>query len=50
MIVGEDVAWSLCLSTVAMLLGSTFALKKIDVRKPRQPVVTSPAQEGSSAA
>ncbi|HSF68733.1 MAG TPA: hypothetical protein VLA47_00025, partial [Nitrospira sp.] len=50
MIVGEDVAWSLCLGTVAMLLGSTFALKKIDVRKPRHPVVTSPAQEGSSAA
>jgi uncharacterized membrane protein (UPF0136 family) len=50
MMVGQDTAWSLCLGTVAVLLGSTFALKKIDVRRPRPSVVTSPAQEGSSAA
>jgi UDP-GlcNAc:undecaprenyl-phosphate/decaprenyl-phosphate GlcNAc-1-phosphate transferase len=50
MMVGQDTAWSLCLGTMAVLLGSTFALKKIDVRMPRPSVVTSPAQEGSSAA
>src|SRR5689334_14807012 len=50
MTVQQDVAWSLCLGTVAMLLGSTFALKRIDVRKPAPPVMTSPVGEGSSAA
>ena len=44
MMVGQDTAWILCLGTVAVLLGSTFALKKIDVRRPRPSVVTSPAQ------
>jgi hypothetical protein len=50
MTVEQEVAWTLCLSTVAVLLGSVFALKKIDVRTPRASVVTSPAPEGSSAA
>jgi len=50
MMVGEETAWILCLGTVAALLGSTMALGKIDVRRPRPSVVTSPAQEGSSAA
>jgi UDP-GlcNAc:undecaprenyl-phosphate GlcNAc-1-phosphate transferase len=50
MTVQQDLAWSLCLGTVAMLLGSTFVLKKIDVRKPVPSVLTSPAREGSSAA
>jgi len=50
MTVQQDVAWSLCLGTVAMLLGSTFALKRIDVRKPAPPVMTSSVGEGSSAA
>jgi UDP-GlcNAc:undecaprenyl-phosphate GlcNAc-1-phosphate transferase len=50
MVVGPDVAWILCLATVGTLLGSTVALKKIDVRKPRASVVTSSATEGSSAA
>jgi UDP-GlcNAc:undecaprenyl-phosphate GlcNAc-1-phosphate transferase len=48
--VGSDMAWSLCLSTIAVLLLSTLALKRIDVRAPRPPVVTSPAPEGSTAA
>jgi hypothetical protein len=50
MMVGPDTAWILCLGTVAVLVGSTVALKQIDVRRPRPSVVTSPAQEGSSAA
>jgi UDP-GlcNAc:undecaprenyl-phosphate GlcNAc-1-phosphate transferase len=49
MTVQQDMAWTLCLGTTAVLLGSTFALKKIDVRKP-VPTVISPAREGSSAA
>jgi hypothetical protein len=43
-------AWTLCLCTVTVLLASMFALKKIDVRTPRAPVVASPVHEGSSAA
>jgi hypothetical protein len=50
MTVQQDLAWTLCLGTVAMLLASTFALKKIDVRKPGASVITSPAREGPSAA
>jgi UDP-GlcNAc:undecaprenyl-phosphate GlcNAc-1-phosphate transferase len=50
MLVGPDAAWSLCVGTVLVLLCSTFALKKIDVRTPRPSVVTSPAPEGSTAA
>ena len=50
MMVGQDTAWILCLGTVAVLLASTVALNKIDVRRPRPSVVPSPAQEGSSAA
>ena len=50
MMVGQDTAWMLCLGTVAVLLGSTIALKKIDVRKPRPSIVTSSAPEGTTAA
>jgi UDP-GlcNAc:undecaprenyl-phosphate GlcNAc-1-phosphate transferase len=50
MTVEQEVAWTLSLSTVAVLLGAMFALKKIDVRKPRPSVVTTPAPEGSAAA
>jgi len=50
MMVGQDTAWILCLGTVAVLLASTVALNKIDVRRPRPSVVPSPAQGGSSAA
>jgi UDP-GlcNAc:undecaprenyl-phosphate GlcNAc-1-phosphate transferase len=49
MTVGHDVAWTLCLGTVSVLLISTFVLKQIDVRTPRAQVVTSPTPEGSSA-
>jgi UDP-N-acetylmuramyl pentapeptide phosphotransferase/UDP-N-acetylglucosamine-1-phosphate transferase len=49
MMVGQDMAWALCLATVGVLLASTFALKRIDVRKPRAIAVTSPTPEGSSA-
>ena len=47
--VGQDMAWTLCLATVGVLLASTFALKRIDVRKPRAIAVTSHSPEGSSA-
>jgi UDP-GlcNAc:undecaprenyl-phosphate GlcNAc-1-phosphate transferase len=50
MMVGQDTAWMLCLGTVAVLLGSTIALKKIEVRKPGPSIVTSSAPEGSTAA
>ena len=50
MLVGADAAWALCLGTVAALVASTFALKRIDVRKPRPSLEPSAAPEGSSAA
>jgi hypothetical protein len=50
LMVRQDTAWILCLGTVALLLMSTFALNKIDVRKPQSSVVPSPASEGPSAA
>jgi len=49
MLVGPDTAWGLCLATVATLLCSTLALKRIDVRARRPSVVTSPDPEGSTA-
>jgi UDP-GlcNAc:undecaprenyl-phosphate GlcNAc-1-phosphate transferase len=50
MLVGPDAAWALCLGTVAVLLAATFALKRIDVRKPRPSLTPSPAPQGSSVA
>ena len=50
MLVGSDAAWALCLGTMAVLLASTVALKRIDVRKPPHSLAPAPAREGSSAA
>ena len=50
MMVGPDVAWTLCVSTMAVLLASMFALKKIDVRTSAASAAATPAQEGSTAA
>ena len=50
MTVGEDLAWTLCVGTVGVLLLSTYLLKKIDVRRPSSSVASAHAQEGSQAA
>jgi UDP-GlcNAc:undecaprenyl-phosphate GlcNAc-1-phosphate transferase len=50
MTVREDLAWTLCVGTVGVLLLSTYLLKKIDVRRPSSSVASARAQEGSQAA
>ncbi|HLZ34214.1 MAG TPA: MraY family glycosyltransferase [Nitrospira sp.] len=50
MTVSQDVAWGLCLGTVGFLLGATFILKKIDVRKSSPSVVAARAEERTHAA
>jgi UDP-GlcNAc:undecaprenyl-phosphate GlcNAc-1-phosphate transferase len=48
MIVGQDMAWALCLGTVGVLLASTFILKRIDVRKSMRSVVAPNVEEGAA--
>jgi len=50
MTVGEQVAWMLCLGTVAVLLGSMFILKRIDVRKSLPSVLAPHVEEGPRTA
>ncbi|HZH48532.1 MAG TPA: MraY family glycosyltransferase, partial [Nitrospira sp.] len=48
MIVGQDMAWALCLGTVGVLLASTFILKRIDVTKSMRSVVAPNVEEGAA--
>jgi len=48
MVVGQDMAWALCLGTVGVLLASTFILKRIDVRKSMRSVVAPNVEEGAA--
>jgi UDP-GlcNAc:undecaprenyl-phosphate GlcNAc-1-phosphate transferase len=48
MVVGQDMAWALCLGTVGALLASTFILKRIDVRKSMRSVVAPNVEEGAA--
>ncbi|HEV2173422.1 MAG TPA: MraY family glycosyltransferase [Nitrospira sp.] len=48
MIVGQDMAWALCLGTVGVLLVSTFILKRIDVTKSMRSVVAPNIEEGAA--
>jgi UDP-GlcNAc:undecaprenyl-phosphate GlcNAc-1-phosphate transferase len=48
MVVGQDMAWALCLGTVGVLLASTFILKRIDVTKSMQSVVAPNVEEGAA--
>lgn len=48
MVVGQDMAWTLCLGTVGVLLASTFVLKRIDVRKSMRSVVAPNVEEGAA--
>lgn len=48
MVVGQDMAWALCLGTVGVLLASTFILKRIDVTKSMRSVVAPNVEEGAA--
>jgi UDP-GlcNAc:undecaprenyl-phosphate GlcNAc-1-phosphate transferase len=48
--VSQEVAWSLCLATIGILLSLSLALRHVDVRKPSQPVLTTGQQEGTRPA
>ena len=48
--VSHEVAWSLCLATIGILLSVSLALRHIEVRKPSQPVLTNGQGEGTRAA
>jgi UDP-GlcNAc:undecaprenyl-phosphate/decaprenyl-phosphate GlcNAc-1-phosphate transferase len=48
MVVGQDMAWALCLGTVGLLLASTFILKRIDVRNSMRSVVAPNVEEGAA--
>ena len=50
MTVGQKVAWILCLGTGGVLLGSTFILQRIDVRKSRPSMIPSEVGEGTRTA
>jgi UDP-GlcNAc:undecaprenyl-phosphate GlcNAc-1-phosphate transferase len=50
MTVGQEMAWILCGGTVGVLFGSTFILKRIDVRKSMPSVVAANGEEGTHAA
>jgi UDP-GlcNAc:undecaprenyl-phosphate/decaprenyl-phosphate GlcNAc-1-phosphate transferase len=50
MTVGQEMAWILCGGTVGVLFGSTFILKRIDVRKSMPSVVAANVEEGTHAA
>jgi len=46
----QEVAWSLCLGTIGLLLCITLALRKVDVRKPSEPSVAISQGEGTRTA
>jgi UDP-GlcNAc:undecaprenyl-phosphate GlcNAc-1-phosphate transferase len=48
--VSQEVAWVLCAGTAGALLLVTMVLKKVDVRRPEQAVVTSSQGGGTKAA
>lgn len=48
MVVGQDMAWALCLGTVGVLLASTFILKRIDVTKSMRSVVAPNVEEDAA--
>jgi UDP-GlcNAc:undecaprenyl-phosphate GlcNAc-1-phosphate transferase len=48
--VSQEVAWVLCVGTAGALLLVTMVLKKVDVRRPEQAVVTSSQGGGTKAA
>ncbi len=48
--VSHEVAWSLCLGTIGILLSVSLALRHIDVRNPSQPGLTTGQGEGTRAA
>ena len=50
MTASPDAAWAICLGTAGTLVGATFALQRIDVRKPLQQVVTGETGQGTPAA
>jgi len=50
MAVGHEMAWILCVGTVGVLFGSTFILKRIDVRRSMPSVVAANVEEGTHAA
>lgn len=50
MTVNQDLALTLCLGTVAVLVAATLVLKRIDVRRSEPSVVGTQAEEGTHAA
>ncbi len=50
MTVNQEVAWSLCLGTILVLIGATVILQKIDVRRSPSSVVASSVNEGKRVA
>jgi UDP-GlcNAc:undecaprenyl-phosphate GlcNAc-1-phosphate transferase len=46
----QEIAWSLCLGTIGVLLCLTLALRKVDVRKPPKPSVAISQGEETRAA
>ena len=50
LLVSQEVAWVLCAGTAGALLLVTMLLKKVDVRRPEQVVVTSSQDGGTKAA
>jgi UDP-GlcNAc:undecaprenyl-phosphate/decaprenyl-phosphate GlcNAc-1-phosphate transferase len=50
MSISLDVAWIVCLATVGALVGATFFLKTIDVRKPSGSLASANAKQGTKAA
>jgi UDP-GlcNAc:undecaprenyl-phosphate GlcNAc-1-phosphate transferase len=50
MVVGEDVAWGLCVGTVVVLLAATVILKRIDVRRSVASTTPSAVEGGTRAA
>ena len=50
MSISLDVAWIVCLATVGALVGATFFLKTIDVRKPSNSPASANVKQGTQAA
>ena len=50
MMVSHEIAWGLCLGTVAILLTLTLTLKRIEVKKTKPPEVETSLEERRRAA